>query len=454
MTGLISKIKKTLSGKDGIAIILVLSAVSLMTLAIVDFMADSRIEYKVAVRNKERLQAYYLARSALSFSEIILKYQKEFESQLANVPKGGEDIVKKIKPLYRMIPLNSNLFRGLVEGEKEGGQEESPDKEKDKKSEDKEDKIEDNGLDAGKGLSESTSFLAEETAKEFLDFDGDFSSEISEEQIKLNINSVYGLEKEGVGGKTYNRIKRTLFSILSQPKFKELFKDQNQGAENLTHAIADWIDQDDTIDEFDENKRGSESGLYGGADYKVKNGKMLTLSELRLVAGMNDEIYKKIAGYLTIYGTGNQQATDGVNVCLSEKDDFLKSLIYEYTHFAGCETRPIEFKDKEKMDEVVNAILTACPNPTEMASALYNTLGISAVTASPTPVVPGAPSTGGSIAGSGCQYPFDKLLTKDNRVFSIKATGTVGDTEVTINSVLNIDPQKTSDWKYYYYRIE
>src|SRR4051812_13237480 len=82
MKSLFKKIKslfRPLKNQRGIALLMVLSALAVMTIAVVEFVYNMRINYQLAVRNKERLQAYYLARSAVNLSKLVLKYNKEAE---------------------------------------------------------------------------------------------------------------------------------------------------------------------------------------------------------------------------------------------------------------------------------------------------------------------------------------------------------------------------------------
>jgi len=50
--------------------------------------------------------------------------------------------------------------------------------------------------------------------------------------------------------------------------------------------------------------------------------------------------------------------------------------------------------------------------------------------------------------------PFKDLVTSDNKVFTIRATGTVDETEVNVTMVVNTDQNDPMQWKTYYYRID
>lgn len=74
-------------------------------------------------------------------------------------------------------------------------------------------------------------------------------------------------------------------------------------ATQLIQAIRDWIDSDS-----DTPYSSDEAGYYrqAGLSYSPRNQAFSTLSELRLVAGMNDTLYRQLAPYLTVYGRHQQ----------------------------------------------------------------------------------------------------------------------------------------------------
>lgn len=63
----------------------------------------------------------------------------------------------------------------------------------------------------------------------------------------------------------------------------------------LADAVADWIDAD-----FEQRPRGGEDTLYLLADpgYRAANRRFAHISELRLVRGMTDEIYQRLAPHV------------------------------------------------------------------------------------------------------------------------------------------------------------
>lgn len=268
-------------------------------------------------------------------------------------------------------------------------------------------------------------------------------SEISEEATKYDLNKIANVVSTSA---SYDQRKKWLYSFLKNPRFDELFEKSEQDREKLVHGLSDWVDQNGMINEFENIQRGAEDSDYSGEDYKVKNGKMATLSEMRLVAGMNDDLFSKLKDYLTIY-----TASDKINLCLSEDDEWAKALIYHYTNNAGCGS-PVDYTDEEKMSELATTLLGGCPDAESMADALNSALGLTEETSSDEESTTGDSTSSSTVTG--CVFQVKDLLTSDNKVFTVKATGQVDETRLTISVVMNTDSSDPTKWKYYYYRVE
>lgn len=422
-----SFLKKRLGNEKGIALLLVLGALAVLTIAVIEFCYSQRVTYRLAVNNKERLQAYYLAKSAVNLSRLMLKYSKDAEKLVQNAGANAPADIKMV-PLYKQMPLSSELIRGLMTGSSDSG-ESAPAEGAGEK-----------GEETGAGdLLKTTGLMESEKAKEFLSFDGDFSSEISEEQTRLDLNRFAGME---TASPNYDNRKKLLLAILTLPEFKEAFEDPDKDALKLTHALVDWVDANDMVNDFGNVQRGSESEPYSG-DYKVKNGKMLSLSEMRLVAGMNDAVFDKLSKWVTVYG-----GQDKINACLAE-DDLMRALITHYVKNSNC-VAPFPVENDEKMNELVGEVKSACPDVAAMAAALNGKLGLvdlQAQVATPS-------STGAGAQVSGCLFQFKDLLTADNKVFTVRGEGRVGETRVSVRLVVNTDNTDPTKWKTLFYRVE
>lgn len=418
--------------------LMVLSALTILTVSIVEFSYHERVNYHLAVNAKERLQAYYLAKSALNFSKILLKKYKETataaSSQGVDI-NGLTDI-----PLYRKYAISTESIRGLLTGNSDATTTTSSEpslSDEEKAAKEKSDS------DFQDTLNMGASMVSSDEAQKFLNFEGDFYSDISEEQAKYDLNRVAGIVSTSP---SYDLRKKLLLSLLMLPKFDDTFQSHEQDAEKLVHALGDWVDNNGVINEFDNVSRGNESDIYVGQDTKVKNAKFMTLSEIRLVEGMNDDIFANLQDDITVYA-----GADKINVCLSNDnaDDLVAALIYHYTHNAGCGTA-VEYTDN-KMKELTDAVIGACPDINTMAQTLNDKLGLIDTT-STTDSETESTSTNNTIPS--CSFQFRDLLTSDNNVFTIKAKGQIGETQLTITVVVNTTGSNAARWTYYYYRID
>jgi general secretion pathway protein K len=106
---------------------------------------------------------------------------------------------------------------------------------------------------------------------------------IVDEARKLPINSMIDSSKNIPNPIVVQRITR-LFSILGV-------------SEDLVPAIVDWIDQDEN-----ESPGGAEANYYLGLrpPYQPRNGPMPTLGDLRMVRGVNEAVFNRIAPFLTV----------------------------------------------------------------------------------------------------------------------------------------------------------
>lgn len=440
--------KKSLLGDRGIALLLVLSSLVVLTTAVVEFAYTEQINYQLAVNAKERLQSYYLARSAVQFSKVMLVVQKQAETEKAKFGDAAKGYT--FEPIYKMYPLSSELMKQAISGALNSLLFDDPNAQQEEEvaADETDPETEDRPIGDIMDANIGTSAMVSDEAKEFVNFTGEFVAEISEESSKYDLNKIATMVPTSA---SYDERKKLLQSLLMHPDYKDHFENQNLDSETLVHALADWVDQNDVINEYENIQRGSEDSLYSQQDYKVKNGKMLTLSEMRLVSGMNDDIFKLLQDKVTTYTGNNKQ-----NLCLGNdsSEAWLRAMIYHYTHHAGCGS-PVDYED-EKMNELVELALLSCPEPSAMATAINTELGLVEVSDS----VSTGTSSGRSKSGASgstipaCSFQFKDMMDSSNNVFSIRATGMVGDTQLTINTVVDTTNTDPTRWPHYYYRIE
>src|SRR5207302_3904901 len=63
----------------GVALILVLTTIAILTSIAVDFGYQSRVSLRLTENARDELRAYYLARSAVNLSRLLLHFQKQVD---------------------------------------------------------------------------------------------------------------------------------------------------------------------------------------------------------------------------------------------------------------------------------------------------------------------------------------------------------------------------------------
>ncbi len=138
--------------------------------------------------------------------------------------------------------------------------------------------------------------------------DGFVSVKITDENSKINVNKLptgFG----GLGGPKGNDMRAFMVRFLEQFELKG----------ELSDAIADWVDKDDK----ERVPGGAESSYYEGLEesYEAKNMPMDSLQELRLIKGVDADIFGKLKDFLTVTSDGTINVnTVGKEVLTSLED--------------------------------------------------------------------------------------------------------------------------------------
>lgn len=178
---------------------------------------------------------------------------------------------------------------------------------------------------------------------------GTVTVSIQDEGGKLNPNDLVNASDQPVPQKVDQM--RRLFELLEVDP-------------ELVQALIDFIDENE-----DALLNGAESDYYRRLDppYLCKNAKLTVLSELHLIRGVTDEVYGKIAPYLTVYSQSSGQGPININTAdavvlqtlpsINEDEGFL---ITEDLAGEIMEARPIGSKQDLKkvsgMSTVANKI--------------------------------------------------------------------------------------------------
>lgn len=423
--------KRILRSKKGVALMLVLAALVLMTTMGVEFAYNTNVNYHLALSERDRLKSYYLAKSAYNFMLLELKFDRVFRRVVQSQNLGQFLGANAQLPLCQQFPLSTGLIRAVFTG---GGLEGLMGAEGEEEGEEMEELRRDVTLGEAKG------------AEEFLEFEGDFDGECIDENTKINLNGFWGLrhspEPEG-GMSQVDQYKQFLFRFMARPEFELLFEKADVRVTDAITNIGDWVDTNAEINEFGGRSGGFERSLYDKAEvqYQIRNGKMMTLMEAYLIEGVADDWFALMMDYFTVYGDAK------ISVCTASPD-VVESLIRRYVDTTP-NLPPLRLEDPDEMIRLTGAVAEACASGVigdqlaqGIAQALNTAIGSISEEWSET-----QPS------GAGAEQGFAALVSTLPRFFTLKLAGQTLDNTVRIKAVVDVKEANPKKWKLLYWRV-
>lgn len=388
--------------EKGIALIVVLLAITLMTAVVVQFNYDAHIDYSLAANEADETRAYYLAKSGVGMYKLILTADQKI---------GGNPQIKQffeaqgLPPieLWRMIPqLDTGMLRAVS----------SPDMPDETKAE----------------LKERFGGIAFDTLGAeggFLDFEGDIHAEIISEECKLNLNAI---ADERMEGPLDSSVGRALYALTLDEKYDPIFEDGDNALgerklprEEVIANIIDWVDPNSqTI-----LGAASEDVVYGGYEerYAAKNAKFETLSEVGMVRGVDDAFMAAFGSRFTVFGTSK------LNVNCADQQT-IAALLLSYGDVAidakaalELAGKVLEYRDVTSFAKVEDFIV------------YVESLGL------PWRKLPNQPKP-----------IVQEKISIESKHFTIRSTGYAGEARVTITAV--VDNTSPSSMRYLYWRVD
>jgi general secretion pathway protein K len=313
----------------GVALILVLTTIAILISIGVDFSYGSRVSLRLAENSRDEVRAYYLARSAVNLSRLLLYFQRQvdltggamarqFLGGLQPGPTGGTPATAApglpatpavpgaaagaATPtnnlgirLWEVLPIDSNAMTGLLGGgdtaalgadRPEPGERRQPRENAPMQP-----------LEGG-------------PAHSFGGFEGSFKAKIEDENSRINLRALDGLGDKPLA------IYTQLGAMIGDPKYDFIFNEpdaQNDRVrrEDVVVAMKDWIDIDENGSAIDPtstrnpfvNAFGDENSAYDRYEprYKAKNAPVDSLEELFMVRGVNDRFMAAFGDRLTVW---------------------------------------------------------------------------------------------------------------------------------------------------------
>jgi general secretion pathway protein K len=320
-----------IGSRRGVALILVLTTVAILTSIAVDFAYQSRVSLRLTENARDEVRAYYLARSAVNLSRLLLHFQKQVDqlggqlggqlgpviqnafagrtgAPAAPVPMGAANNLG-IR-LWEILPIDSSAMSALL-----GGGDISA--------------LAPPTTDAyGQRVAPPETRRPQIAAPaappqhSFGSFDGVFQAKIVDENSRINVRGLDGL------GVTPMATLTQLRAMMTDPKYDFIFDEEDANRdrvrrEDVILAMKDWIDLDETGTAIDPanptnpfvNGFSDENGAYDRyvPRYKAKNAPFDSLEELYMVRGVNDRFMAAFGDRLTVWVDVNAKLNINTN---------------------------------------------------------------------------------------------------------------------------------------------
>lgn len=318
---------KTPKRQRGVALLIAIISIAILTAVAVDFAFNSRVDLQLAANQRDELRAYYMAKSGIGLSRLLLKFQKQIDSSPIGGGAGGipglGDIMKNLPPglaqqlgvpaggaggadpmaglmggisiqLWKMARVDCHMLQGMVNSDVEapGKTGSSPSSRK-------------FGFD-----EEFPELGADMQKKSFGGFEGCFLATISDEEEKLNVN------KLDLGALAGQAVVPRFLDLFGDKRFEFLYEKEDANKVKVPAAevvvnLHDWIDSDNVQATMNLTGTGDpfqpgfsdENYLYDRYNprYKAKNAAFDSVDELYMVHGVNDRFMAAFRDRLTVY---------------------------------------------------------------------------------------------------------------------------------------------------------
>ena len=395
------KENRGVSKRRGVALLMVTMCLAFVGSVGADIGMSGRVRMMKAVHQRDELMAEGLARAGVNMYRLILVANKQLGSN-NSLSAGAEMMgVNLGNALWKAIPnLNTGLLRMFLVTDGDVDEEDV-------------DRLMAEGLtleERAESREESASLFDD---KGFLDFEGDFIAEISDEDAKVSIKGLQNTDSTKSLQKNPTAIQ--LYGLMSGDENDQWFYDRNIDRWDLIANLKDWMDTDT-------NRSGARGGyeddLYNRLDspYLSKNAAFDTKEEIRLVDGWQDAVYDRFGDKITIYGAGK------INVN-SASDEVLKGLFKAYISpiptDSTCDMLLQQFKEYKLLTDF------------RSGDEFYNWL---------------------ETQGQSVDEAIKSAVGTISTVFRVVSTGFVGETSRTITAVF--DFSGNSEGAILYWRLE
>ena len=281
-----SRLSRARRRRSGVALLVAITTMLVLSVLVSELSYVARVRMLVAYHQRDEAQAYWLARSGVNLYILLLMADKQIGNQIESF---AGDL--GLESLWQMVPvINTGLMRMLFTG---GG-------DIDDFTEEELATFSQTGQVseevAAESRDEGTSLFSD---KNFLDFEGDFAAEVTDNEGKIDVNQFEGF----TGAIQDSPTAQLLFSRMNSEEDEQWFLERNIDRWEIIGNLADWIDADNIRSG---GLGGFEDNLYNvqTPSYLSKNAPLDTFEEIRLIEGWQDEVFNRYADDLTIWSNG------------------------------------------------------------------------------------------------------------------------------------------------------
>ena len=415
----------------GVAMIIAVVAIAVLTVVATEFAYNSRVDLQMATNQRDEIRAYYLARSGIGLSRLLLRFQKQMDSiqipdltSLAAKVIGGsqQGATRGATPpatgmtiqLWRMARIDCYMLRGMVKETPLG--ESRPIKRTNVAAFD----------------TDFPDIASKQVRRSFGGFDGCFLASISDEEEKLNLNKIDASQNQ--------ILVQRLVDLLTDKRFEFLFEREDSNHMKVAPIdvlidMRDWIDEDEiqsTLNLATLAVSGvGDPFVKGFADensqydkytprYKAKNARLDSLDELYMVHGVNDRFMAAFRDRFTVY--------PDVNAKLNINTDDPMLLYMAILSVADPSHPDPRIRDPVFVDALIQRIRAARMMSFMGMSVTDFTSVIAASGVAVNPLIQNNVQNNTAVS--------DKTST-----FSIKSVGEAGSVQKTISAVVRMDDQ-------------
>jgi general secretion pathway protein K len=276
----VSKERARTKHPRGVAMLLALVTIALMSSAVVEFAYISRVNLSMASNERDRLKSYYLARSAVNISSLMLSFQVALQKESGAT---DDDMGQLISRAMRRSNFQIYQYVDLLMKPFHSGKLETPV----------------GGID-----------LEDSGVEGFGNFTGEFTATVRPEAGRISINDL-------AKAKIDNNDVIQLCALFLDPQYDDLFSRKDEYGETLDRQailqnLIDFVDPDQEAVLLNEEcaiegSGGDEGRIYSRDDkskVKPRNALLTHVDDLFQVHGIDQAFMDQFGSKFTVYDVG------------------------------------------------------------------------------------------------------------------------------------------------------